>query len=339
MKSFVALDLLTLQTQRLPLTVTLPENGALLLFPSEEAAEDMPALKPYDLRFTEAEVSFDINFMTLYRIRYSKDGQNFSEPVMRKELFEKMLRERYEGRLWLKYDFELAALPESLTLLAEKNDNLEFYVNGQPITFDGPLEDEPSVWKKDIAALAHVGMNDYMAVLDWHQSEETYYALFGEGVTESLKNIIAYDSEIECAYLAGKFGVYSHDELEAWGDRYLCGRNFYIGEVPTHISGDMAACGFPHFRGKITLSQKFDLETADTLLKVGGRYQLADVRVNGKELGELFRRHEADISSAAKAGGNWIDVTFTIGNNNLLNTKQREEPGKEDDYVMERFYI
>ena len=247
-----------------------------------------------------------------------------------------MLEERYLGRLWLKYDFELAYLPEKLTLLAEKNDNLEFYVNGQAITFDRAFEDEPSLWMKDISGLVREGMNDYEVVLDWHQSEQTYYALFGEGVTESLKNIIAYDSEIECAYLAGKFGVYSHAGFEPCGEKKICSRDFYIGEVPARISGELAECGFPHFRGKLTLSQEVELDTGDTLLRVPGRYQLADVRVNGEDMGELFEKHQLDVSSAARAGANRMEVTFTIGNNNLANTAQT--PENADAYVMERFY-
>lgn len=339
-RSFTAVDPLTLETKQLPLTVTLPENGALLLIPSTEAAPEETPLQEYELQFTDADVTFDTNFLTLDMVCYSKDGKDFSKPLLRNMLFRQLLEERYEGKLWLKYEFEVQTLPETLTLLAEKGEATEFYINGRPIQFEKAYEDELSLWMTDISGLVQEGMNDYEVVLHWHQSEETYYALFGEGVTETLKNCIVYDSEIEDVYLAGKFGVYSHGGYEDYNDKAVCGHDFYIGAIPTKIS-EPTTEGLPFFRGKLNLCQKIELERGETLLKVKGRYQTAQVRVNGQEAGELFLEHQLDISPYGRPGENEIEVEFTIGNRNLLgpfHCAGLEEAVVRDDFEVNNLH-
>jgi len=316
-RSFTALDLLTMNTYKLPLTVTLPENGALILFPSEEEAPAERKLSVCEFAFENADIQFEHNFLTLDKVRYSKDGENYSEPLLRNKLFSQLLSERYEGKLWLKYDFEIQVVPKKLTLLAEKAGGQEFYVNGKSMEFYKAYEDEPTLWMADISGLVREGWNEYEVVLTWHQTEETYYALFGEGVTESLKNCIAYDSEIEDVYLAGHFGVYSHFDYEEYDSETVCGYDFYIGEAPVKAS-EPTTEGLPFFRGELKMSQKVILEDANTLLRVKGRYQTARVYVNGKYAGELFFEHQIDISEYAVQGENLIEIAFTIGNRNVL---------------------
>ena len=154
-------------------------------------------------------------------------------------------------------------------------------------------------------------------MIHWHQTEETYYALFGENVTESLRNCIVYDSEIESVYLAGKFGVYSHDEFEVYDRESVCAGNFYIGEVPQRVS-EITTGGFPFFRGKITLCKDILLENINTVLKIKGRFLTAKVWVNETFAGEAFFGRYLDISDCAVVGMNRIKVEFLIGNRNLL---------------------
>lgn len=322
-KSFEALDLQTLEKREIPLTVSLPANGSLLLFPSNKKLNDdgtdasQKALKKYELQFENAEVHFDMNYLTLDMVRYSKDGQVYSEPMLRNRLFDQLLKERYEGKLWIAYDFEIQDIPENLTILAEKGETNTFLVNGKEFQFEKSWEDEPAIWMADISEMVQVGMNSFEMCLHWHQSEETYYALFGENVTESLKNCIAYDSEIEDVYLAGKFGVYSHENYVNYGEVMVGGSSFYIGKVPKQIS-EPTTDGLPFFRGKMTLNQKVFLETPDILLEIRGRYSTAKVRMNGKEAGMLFFERQLDVSKYAVQGENQIEVEFFVGNRNLF---------------------
>lgn len=324
-RSFEALDLITLETKQLPLTVTLEKNEALLLFPSEKEAPEEDARESIALQFKNAPVSFDTNFLTVDTVRYSKDGSAFDGPMLCCDLFSKLLEEQYLGPLWVQYEFEIQQLPEKLCLLAEKGDFRDCRVNGHPISFHRTLEEEPCVAIADISPWVHPGRNIYTLRMDWHQREETFYALFGEGVTESLKNCIVYESELEPVYLAGKFGVYSHRALTPFGDKFLLGEDFYITSAPEYFS-ETVTDGLPFFRGDLTVTGTLQLESTRVRLTLPGDYLTAKVWVNGQYAGELVFRASLDLSEFARVGENEIRVTFSIGNRNLLGPHHSTNP-------------
>lgn len=316
-RSFEKLDLISMETERLPLTVTLHENEALLLFPSEEGAPEGKELKETALIYENAEVEFETNYLTINVVQYSKDGVNYSEPMYRSVLFNQLLEERYEGKLWLKYVFDVQVIPEKLTLMAEQGNIKNSSLNGQPFTFTEQFEADGTFWMADITSMLQVGENTYETVLDWHQSEETYYALFGENVTESLKNCIVYEGEVEAVYLTGKFGVYSYAGYTPHDAETVCSHSFYIGEVPSRVS-ELTTDGFPFLHGKVTLRQEVSLDTENTILHLKGRYMTAKVCVNGEEAGDLLFDRRIDISPYAKKGINQIETEFVLGNRNFM---------------------
>ena len=323
-RSFTSLDPITYEEKVLPLTVRLEKNESLLLFPSTDPAPAYEEKKIVSVKFSNAEVAYQHNFLTADAVRYSKDGACYSDPILCSDLCQQLLQERYEGDIWLRYEFDIHTVPEKLHLLSEKNDSIVHKVNGQPILFDKTLEDEPCVCMADVSGCVHIGINCYETVLHWHQSEATYYALFGDGVTESLKNCIAYDSEIEPVYLAGHFGVYSDDAFESFGDDHLLGQNFYIGSAPEKFS-ELVTDGLPFFRGSLTLSQKLWLDNPNVKLALDGDFLTAKVQINGHDAGEICFQTTLDISPWAVAGDNCLKVTATIGNRNLLGPHHTKE--------------
>jgi len=314
-RSFRALDPITLEETRIPLTVTVHENGGLLLFPEAEEAPETGNKQEVPFRFENAEVSFAHNLMTLDQIRYSKDGITYSTPILRQKLFQQLLEERYEGPIRLRYEFTVEELPEKMLLLAEKGEAEVFMLNGTEFAFTAPYKDEPALWVSDVTGLLKVGVNSYETLLNWHQTEETYYALFGENVTESLKNCIVYESEIADVYLAGSFGVTG--SFESVDGKIVIGHSFSVGNAPKQITEPVLE-GLPFFRGELTLKQKITLDDPNTVLKLEGRWLIASLKVNGKDCGKLLFDRRADISSAAVIGENEIEATFTLGNRNLL---------------------
>lgn len=343
-KSFLELDLMTMQWNAVELEVTFKENEAKLLFLSDEKI--VPKKKPFEFEwnFKEAEVSFERNYMTIEKVRYSKDGENFSKPIPTRVLFRQMLQEQYKGRLWLAYDFDIDIMPEYLELLAEKEQYREYTINGEDITFSKPTVTEPSLWRADITSVVRKGTNRFQVQIDWYQTEKTYYALFGENITENLRNCVTYNSEIEAVYLVGKFGVYSKNGFEINDEESVCAEEFVIGEIPRYVS-ELTTEGFPFFRGKITLKQNVRFERTDILLNVKGRYTAAEVRVNQELAGTILFGTRLDISSYVKLGENEIEITFIIGNRNLLGPfhyKEKEEwigPHTfEEQTIKDKFY-
>lgn len=354
-RSFVALDPITMETKTLPLELTLEKNESALLFLSPDPAPDSMRPDITVLRFQDAAAKFTTNFYTLDTVRFSTNGKTFSDPVLCSDLCKKLLQERYEGSIHIRYEFEIKQLPDTLHLLIEENEAKSYAVNGHAVAFGKRLEAEPCVIFTDISPFIHEGINHFDTVLHWHQSEETYYALFGEGVTESLKNCIAYDSEIEAVYLAGHFGVYSHHAFEPFDPDHILGRNFYIGAVPIRIC-EPVTDGLPFFRGELTLTQELFLADPNIRLEIPGDYLTAKVSVNGQYAGELCFTNVLDISPWARAGSNEIRVTLTIGNRNLLGPLHSQEseifvepasferndipsiPGGKPTYKFRRFY-
>ena len=169
-----------------------------------------------------------------------------------------------------------------------------------------------------MSALAKLGKNTYTVQVNWFEKEDVYFALFGENVTESLKNCIVYDTELQPIELVGSFGVYPRERyVEDVDARFVRGQDFYIGKLPQRVTQPSTE-GFPFLAGKMTLSQNITLDTTDILLRVSGEYQMASVKINGKEAGKLFFEKELDISNVAKLGNNKIEVEFILGNRNRM---------------------
>ena len=314
--SFIAIDPVSFETKHLPPTVTLGKNESLLLQVSNDPAPEAAQKPVFTLKFKGATADFNTNFLTVDTLCWSEDGVNYSEPLLCNELNTLLLQRRYEGKLWLRYGFEIREIPEKMHIIAEKSDNLHL-VNGHAITFDRTLEEDHCFQSADISPFLRQGENYYETVMNWHQSEATYYALFGEGVTESLRNCIAYDSEIEAIYLAGHFGVYALGEWEAHDEKHLLGSRFYISKAPETVS-ETVTDGLPFFRGDLTLTQTVDLIDSDIRLALDGDFLTAKVTVNGHYAGEICFENAVDIGKFAKMGENEISVTFTLGNRNVL---------------------
>lgn len=316
-RSFMALDLTTLQFHPMPLNVTLNKNEALLLFTSEKEELFTQTNAVVSLNFENARAEFSKNFLTLDQVSFSKNGKDFSKPMLCNALCSQLLEERYEGMLWLRYHFQIRKMPTVLSLYAEKDPSARYFINGRELLFTSTLKEDPSAQQCEIISFVQPGDNIYEVQCNWYQSEATYYALFGEGVTESLKNCIAYDSEIEPVYLGGDFGVYSDYKFAPYQKHYLLGTDFYIDAMPEKIS-EPVTDGLTFFRGSLSLTKHFVFQDPNIRVSLEGNYLFARLYVNGQDAGELLFENTLDISPFAKAGDNVITAVFSIGNRNLL---------------------
>lgn len=347
-RSFRAVDLITLEQTRLPLTITLAEHEALLLYPSTEPAPIMKQNAVYHLPRQAAAVEFEDNYLTVDHVRYSLDGKTYSDNMLCRQLFAQLLKQQYTGPVWLRYEFEIQTLPPTLTLMIEKDAENTHFLNGKAFSFR-QWDQDNDILTADISSLIQLGINTYETTINWYQSEQTYYALFGENVTESLRNCIVYDSEIEAVYLAGHFGVYSHDAYTIDPHKHsVLGKHFYIGVPPTQLT-EPTVEGLPFFRGSLTMTQTIQIENTDLLLKLGGHYLTAQVTINGKSAGQFFLNSTLDISPYVTPGENEISITYIISNRNLLgplHSRMQEsyvDPGMFeacdfDDYRLQQIF-
>lgn len=348
------------RTAKKAITVTLKPGEDALLCMDDMEYPNTKELTSYTLQFTSAPASVKENYLPIDYIRYSTDGEHYSKPWPCPALFQKLLRERYQGEIFLRYEFDVKTIPESLYLRAEKSNDIAAWFNEKPLIHTIPTK-EAYVNIYDVTNLIHEGTNVYTVQIDWFENKNVYYALFGENVTESLKNCLVYDTELQPIELVGRFGVYPRDGYKLDKDeRFVRGEGFYIGTLPECVT-EPTTEGFPFLAGEMTLCQKVYLDTANILLQVAGEYQMAFVKVNGMEAGKLFFDTELDISHVAKQGENEIEVRFILSNRNRMGphhlVESKDEPAspfsfelsgtwEEDsslsyhaDYDLKKFYV
>ncbi len=298
------------------ISVCLQPGQDRLIFVNDDVAEEKE-LTPYKLYFENANVAVAENYLPIDKIRYSTDGKEFSKPWPCTGLFEKLIREKYKGSIFLRYEFEVEVVPEVLYLRAEKSRDISAWLNGQKLTNTASSK-EFYVNTYDITSFVQKGLNEYTVEVDWFESDDVHYALFGENVTESLKNCIVYDTELQPIQLVGPFGVYPKNGYVDDEDvRFVRGNDFYIGKLPTTVT-EPSVEGFPFLAGELILRQKVTFDKTDILLQIAGEYQVAYVKLNGKQVGTLFFDTELDISEFAKIGENEVEIRFLLSNRNLL---------------------
>lgn len=316
--SFEKRNLLSGETEQVPLTIVLEPGEDAVLIPSSEVVTSSERLHTYQLVFRDTKVKWKENFLPIDHVSFSTDGVNFSRPWPHVALFEHLLRERYQGTIYFRYEFTVDIVPSDIRLQTEtgKNDK-KAWLNGIPLTAQMEA-DESYIGMYDISGMVQQGINEYVLETHWQENESVYYSLFGENVTEALRNCVVYDSELQPVILRGLFGVYPREPyVEDEDYRYVRGNHFYIGEIPGTVHG-ITTCGFPFFAGKMTMHADIQLETRDVLLDLPGEYLLAEVTVNGHFAGKLVYGKQLDISKVAVTGKNNIEVCFLMSNRNLM---------------------
>ena len=259
------------------------------------------------------------NYMTLDRICVSYDGSKFSEEYSFTKVFNDLLEMRYRGDLWLKYSFFIKTMPVKISFLTEDMNNLSCTINGREMQFDGVSDFEKRIGKADITPWCKEGKNEVVIKIYFWESENVYYSLYGEGVTESLRNCLVYNTTIEACYLQGDFAVYSEDEyiVDVEKGIYFNDGNFYIDKRPEIVT-DTVKDGYPFFAGCMTFNVQFKSDGLPCRLKLPQNSHLAYVKVNGVPVEKSYFEDAPDISNYVKEGDNVAQITVYSGNRNLL---------------------
>ncbi|MBQ8802456.1 MAG: hypothetical protein IJZ53_02315 [Tyzzerella sp.] len=302
-----------------PSTMTFRPGQSKILYYSQEIVPEEKMLEEILLPTSMEMVETSDNYMTLDRICVSYDGLKFSEECSFTKVFNDLLEMRYEGDLWLKYSFFVKTIPEKISFLTEDMNNLSCTINGVEMKFDGISDFEKRIGKADITPWCKVGKNEVVIKIHFWESENVYYALFGEGVTESLRNCLVYNTTIEACYLQGDFAVYSEDEYVVDMEKgiYFNDGNFYI-DKRTEIVTDTVKDGYPFFAGCMTFNVQFKSDGLPCRLKLPQNSHLAYVKVNGISVEKKYFEDAPDISNYVKKGDNVAQITVYSGNRNLL---------------------
>ena len=220
------------------------------------------------------------NNLTLDMVRISFDGVSYGEEKPLVEVFDRLLREKYEGKLCVKYSFTVRGRGAKLLIRREKGKYLSSSLNGQALNFTESAYDF-MFEEADISATVREGINDYINELNFYERPHVFWALYAPEATESVRNCLWYDTELENVYLRGDFSVDGERALEA----------------PCAPDGmdNLEKGGFPNFAGKVKFSAVVFGEKKRAKLKVEGNYTAVEVFVNGREAGSCLFGKEIEI--------------------------------------------
>lgn len=292
---FARADLMAMRLTECGGHVTLNAGeGALFVLGEGESA-------PQFGRETEIPLSFlsaDDNNLTLDAVRVSYDGVHYGTEEPLAEAFDRLLREEYRGKLFLSFGFHVKSKPKKLYLRREKGKYTSSLLNGVPLSFE---ESGFDVFfeEADLAAAVREGRNEYVCSLDFYEQPQVFYALFSPEATESMRNCLAYDTELENVYLRGEFSVD--------GDRDLCPP---VNPSAAHIE----AQGYPYFAGEVKFGARVRTEKGLARLVLTGNFAAAELYADGKFAGFCFEGGEIVFPTEEGETGLTVVLSSTLRN-------------------------
>ncbi|MBR4881214.1 MAG: hypothetical protein IKU19_04730, partial [Clostridia bacterium] len=283
----------------------------------EEKCEVVPKKDMTKAEHTPFKISEDIeNSFTLDYARISYDGKEYSDvrPIVR--IKDNLLSERYEGKLWVKFEFDLKSVPSKLSCAIEKLASQKVYVNGTEITLGDDWWLDRHIAAVSITELLKEGMNEIVCEIDYFQRDYVYYVLYG-GVSESLRNCLCFDTEIESIYLFGDFEVNTEsDKFEYHPHDYIAYTGgFSIKKSEGSIDlANITESGYPFLTGSIMLEAEYTGGGKELWLE--GSYVCADIYINDQLHDKLLFNQHCTLDGIKP--GDKIGVRLYTSNLNLL---------------------
>lgn len=334
-RNLVKLDILSLAPMKLcgeqvgddfRAMVNLDASDSFMLIESEERAaaplsEFAPPADTFRLGGNFRLVKRPVNSLTLDNLCYAVDGVNFSEPMPLMQLKDQLLRERYEGDLTVKHTFRVEECPNAVSLVCEPLEYKSITVNGTPVVLGDSKHLDHRFREADVTDLVKVGENEICYTLHYFQSENVYYVLFSD-VSESFRNCLNFDTELECVYLFGDFAVKTDSaKFEAHPNfGYTYADDFALTKQTESIDPtNVITGGYPFFAGELDMVTEYEhVAGAPTELLLDGRYATAEVFVNGKFAETLMFKNHCDLSALLKEGKNTVRIKLTNARRNQL---------------------
>ena len=295
--------------------------------------------KTYSFDTNATMLSATENALTVDYVSFSYDGKKYTKQMHVMAASDRLLRNRKNGKLWLKYYFTVAEMPETLYLEAEPMPIISATLNKKPLEFDEQGTIDSLFLRKDIRSLAKKGVNEIVFEIDYQQREYVYDIFNGvyyehSGVTESLMNCLSYDTDVEAVYILGDFAVNASAGYFATRKRTSTTKGtFEIAKPHNEINMQrINQQGYPFFAGEITFDKKIFVDRTDYKLKLNGRFAIAEINVNDKFVTKLMFDNVCDLSDYLVEGENLLTIKLMNSNRNLLGPHHL--PGDPDPYGL-----
>ena len=234
----------------------MPDESRIYILDSDICGEDIPKVKSERIIDGVFDFVSGENCMPLDEVSYSLDGGEFSEKKNILRVGKELLDMRFNGKVRLKFDFENRGCRDSLCFFSEPYKNASVYLNGKKCEIG-----EKRFIDRDLPCYKlenlKTGTNEIIEEFDYFQRDEVYYVLYTEGVSETLRNKLVYDTEIDMSYITGDFEV-GFEKFGSYNNSYLV-KGLYLRERGTKVNiEDLADSGYPFLCGDLTVSKKVD---------------------------------------------------------------------------------
>ena len=152
--------------------------------------------------------------------------------------------------------------------------------------------------------ILQIGQNEIVFMVDFYENPDVHYAIYGHNVTESMVNMMSYDTVIEPIFLPGKFCVNESLELSPF-------------VLPKNLNS-LQKQGFPFFNGVIALDGNIFVNgEQEKTIRLGGDFATAEVYVNDLKQGVAALSEQAKISNLRK-GKNIIKILLKSTMRNMF---------------------
>lgn len=274
-------------------------------------------------------VSRPENCINLDCAQISYDGINYGIRLPIPCIKDKLYRARYEGRLWVRYSFEICGPIQKIHAAVEPMKNCLVEINGEAVSSDDGYFYDRTFCTYDITRLIHTGVNSVTVSFDYFQREHVYHVLF-DGVSESLRNCLSFDTEVESIYLFGDFKVITDTEKFTFGEResLIYNGGFKLsGQDDSVDCTDIVRDGYPFYGGLIDVKADYEYKRGGAaVLSLQGRYSLADVYVGGEHAGLLMFKNKINLLPYLREGINEIEIKLYNSMRNLMGPHHRSDP-------------
>ena len=308
----------------IPLRLDAGESKVIFLSASAQSGAKPVQTPMRILKSTEACVTrMDENALTIDHCALSYDNKTYTEPMPVMAVSDRLLRERANRTVYLKYAFDVKAKPGSLRIEAEKMNAACVWLNGEALSLTGKGTQDPAFVTADITDRVRFGRNEAVFMIDYYQPEHIYKVFNGvyydhDGTTESLVNCLSYETDIEDIYLRGNFCVEGCDFTRGEKNTLLTDGPFRVTLPRRYVTlSSLAEDGFPFFAGTMAVKLPFIAEGGETRLRLNGRFSTARVRVNGGKTHFLMFSTNCDIAGEVRKGENLMEIELVTSCRNL----------------------
>ena len=318
---YTAIDMADLSEQIVGPHPVIARGGSLLL---REAPYAAPSGEGPHLRLKNEWniTACGKNSLMLDTCDFSYDGDEWEEGVNVLKLFYRLLKERTDQTVYQLFRFEIEEETElsGIELVIERPELQTIYVNGKEVSEAVGTWKDISFMRLPVGECLQYGENKILIKRRFYQSENVYHVLFDDGVLDTEKNKLTYDTELESIYIIGDFGVYFDDEFTEKDGVLHTDFGSVIAPLRRTVNGSDLTCqGFLSFAESVTLSQTVDLSEGTVFHLNALKAPVAKVYLNGREVKTLmFAPFEVDLAPYAAEDDNILSVELFASNRNLF---------------------